>query len=1397
VLSLWKLRVGVESYYLAQVASGLDEYYTGAGEAMGRWAGSGSPLLGLVDDVTGEGLRAVLAGLAPGTGLTPNGTRLTSHPRRVPGFDLTFSVPKSVSVVWALGDPLVQDAVVEACETALTESLGWLEREACFVRRGSNNRHAAADPAGFGTRRMIAEGFVAAQFRHRTSRLGDPHLHWHVLVANTARGIDGRWTALDGTALYAAARTAGGLFQTTMRRELTRRLGVEWGPIHHDAAEIAGVPRTVLREFSQRTEQIAEWMDVHGVDGVAAKNEALLETRASKQTPADFASVEAAWRQRAEQVGWGPSELDRMLAAGAPAGEATESWTIPEGPVHGSTIAPRVVGFEEWLEWLLTERVTEKSGTFTRFDLTGAIASTVPAGTSLAVVEATVDRALASSAVVQVGDHWSQRQPVHAPDRSVSDDGELLYTSRSLLDVERRLLGHLIAGRVATVGVLDAASVEAHIGQSTLGDDQARALRALTGGGDRVAVMVGRAGTGKTHTLGTLRAAYEDAGWSVVGLAPSARAARELQDGSGIGSTTIARHLVEHRQITRTTVVVVDEAAMAGTRDIAAIVDQAAAVGAKLVLVGDHHQLPEVAAGGAFRTALDTLGERVVELTANRRQRHAWERDALDQLRCGDVETAFAAYRDHGRVVLADRPEDLHAIVLGDWHTTRAHADTLLLAGTRAEARLLNRHARQLLAAAGDLSLDVEIEVAGSRFAVGDQVVMCRNDRHQQLTSGEMFAVDNGMRGTVVDLTGDHMTVEITSGEQVVLDRDYLDAGWVDRAYAVTIHKAQGVTCDSVLVVGPAGLYREGAYVALSRARDDARLHVTAARAAEISERHERGIRLPTEVEPDPESELLARLHQSAAKNLVIVDDPDADRIADLAAAIPAPVLLERARHAALVEQTCGLDNPAVLRANLDAAVETRSHVAVGRRVRAIDRDNVSHVLSIDDQTGSCLVQFDNADGRTATKTLDWAELVVIDHPDRVEITTDAAANLHRRAEAVTAAEAAWASALAAHDVQPGDATAYRRAVHSAVDNAAHALRADPPDWLTTWIGNRPSTPAAASVWDDATNRIARYRLLHDLDPDEPGIGSRPTDPVGQHRWDDLILRLLEDRIWLHDRRAPDITPLRAAQPVELIKRRAELEQLLAGAPADQQQFIDRIVHSTLDPVEMHAYLSAAMAVQDERRIWILANWPHLVELEQVTTLIEQQQPLAHWPQSQPPEVQAVLDELRELAPQLDEREERTLAELDRLEIDADPVRHLEARRAELSELSHRATPIEREALDAQLDRIGAELREARRARAIDEAFARYTTTPIDDARATRIATLTHDTLTSQPTWLIDGIRTLHENNQLSTRDVPDLATRSVEAAAQQDRHGHLPEQWMEPASVRPVAQTADVKLGT
>ena len=477
------------------------------------------------------------------------------------------------------------------------------------------------------------------------------------------------------------------------------------------------------------------------------------------------------------------------------------------------------------------------------------------------------------------------------------------------------------------------------------------------------------------------------------------------------------------------------------------------------------------------------------------------------------------------------------------------------------------------------------------------------------------------------------MTVRITSGEEVVLDRRYLDHGWVDHAYAVTIHKAQGVTCDHVFVVGPDGLYREGAYVALSRARHQARLYVTSAQAAGIDERHQDGIPLPTEPDPDPEAELLARLQVSAAKNLVIVDDPDAPHVAELVAttaalraAAPGPP--RRRRRTQLRGR-----QPGRQRAQLEAAVATRTHVDVSRRVRAVDRDNVGHVLDIDDTAGTCTVHFESVEGRTAIRTLDWADLVVIDHPDPVDLTPAAADTLARRALAVEDAEQQWAVALARHGVTPGDAELYRRAVHTAADHAAHRLQADPPAWLTTSLGQRPTTPAAASVWDDATTRIAHHRLLHNVADTEPGIGPRPNDPVDARRWQDLMLRLLEARIWLDDHPTPEIHVLATCTPTELIDRQRELQQLLATAPADQRQFIDRLVNSQLDATEMHDYLSAATAIQDARRDWIITNWPHLVELEQVTQLIAAQEPLAHWPTAQPNEVRDVLDQLRRLAP--------------------------------------------------------------------------------------------------------------------------------------------------------------------
>ena len=238
VLSLGKLGAGQQSYYLEAVARGVEDYYGGRGEMPGRWVGAGAETLALAGVVDGDALRAVLEGRDPDTGV-PLGRVRSDH---VPGFDLTFRAPKSVSVLFGLGGFEISAQVRGAHDSAVDAALGYLERSACWSRRGTDGVH-----------QVSGDGFVGAAFRHRSSRAGDPHLHTHVLVANMTRGPDGRWATLDGRHLYLHAKTAGYLYEAHLRLELTHRLGVAWGPVVNGIADLEGIPDEVLRAFSTRS----------------------------------------------------------------------------------------------------------------------------------------------------------------------------------------------------------------------------------------------------------------------------------------------------------------------------------------------------------------------------------------------------------------------------------------------------------------------------------------------------------------------------------------------------------------------------------------------------------------------------------------------------------------------------------------------------------------------------------------------------------------------------------------------------------------------------------------------------------------------------------------------------------------------------------------------------------------------------------------------------------------------------------------------------------------------------------------------------------------------------------------------------------------------------------------
>ncbi len=307
MLSIGRLGVGQEGYYLGKVASGAEDYYLGSGEAAGRWTGVGASAFGVSGEVSPEQLRCVLAGVDPATGEQRTRPGTAKRPR-VPGFDLTFSAPKSVSVLYAVGSAEIDAEVVAAHEAAVDAALSYLERHATFTRR----RHDGEMEFHPG------EGLTAAAFRHRTSRAGDPQLHTHCLVTNAVRTTDGLWGALDSRSLYRYARTTGFVYQAVLRGELSARLGVAWGAVRNGQADIAGVPRAVLREFSRRRVEIEAHMAARGEGSSKAAQVATLATRRAKDYGVDQASLRQAWVERAEALGVDRGRVQTWLGHDAP-----------------------------------------------------------------------------------------------------------------------------------------------------------------------------------------------------------------------------------------------------------------------------------------------------------------------------------------------------------------------------------------------------------------------------------------------------------------------------------------------------------------------------------------------------------------------------------------------------------------------------------------------------------------------------------------------------------------------------------------------------------------------------------------------------------------------------------------------------------------------------------------------------------------------------------------------------------------------------------------------------------------------------------------------------------------------------------------------------------------------
>lgn len=819
MLSIAAMAGGQENYYLSLAA---EDYYVNGGEPVGRWLGRGAEALGLVGDVTKTALRNLFLGFAPDGSRPLVQQQRTSERTRQPGWDLTFSAPKSVSVLWSQVAAPERRVIEHAHFAAVQKALTYLEQAASFSRRGK------------GGQELDRADLVVATFEHGTSRAQEPQLHTHALVLNVAGRPDRTFGTLRSRDLYQHKMAAGALYRAELAHQLQVALGLALAPKER-WFEVVGVPNTLLEVFSTRRAEIEKAFSEGGFSSARAKEILALSTRGKKQHVAR-SDLLAHWRKVGEELGFSQDQVQAILGR-----------TGVERDLKGDL---RLVGRAADAA---VKRTLESESTFGERDLVRALAESLQAtGISTDTLLGEVRSRLA-----------------HSPDlvRLDEEGGYFRYTTKEMLNAEQLLFDAADRSRGSEAHrVSERVLSEVVQRYPTIRDDQRAALARITTDPGSIQCVIGMAGTGKTFMLRAAREAWEGAGYKVVGAALAAKAARELEKGAGIKSRTIASllfllgrslasDLVHHAQqvaraamkkpisrvpklpIDERTILVIDEAGMVGTRMLQKLIDLLERRGAKVVLVGDDRQLQPIEAGGPFRAMTQRLG--AARLTVIERQYEEWMRDAVRQFADGDARGGLTQYALAERLhIEKDRDAALRRLI-SEWATRRTQhlPDSVILASTNDEARKLNRAAQAARRKLGELKTRGAHSHRGEQYQEGDRIVFTHNDRGLGVFNGDLGTIEM-IRSPLVPWKAE-LTVRLdreAAGSPKPLrvtftPRDYGD---FELGYALTTHKAQGMTVERAFVLaGGAMQDREQAYVQMSRAREETRLFVDEATAGE------------------------------------------------------------------------------------------------------------------------------------------------------------------------------------------------------------------------------------------------------------------------------------------------------------------------------------------------------------------------------------------------------------------------------------------------------------------------------------------------------------------------------------------------------------------------------------
>ena len=851
----------------AQAASyfAKDNYYSSDKEQPSGWWGAGAEAAGFGNgagsNVDPQQFEAALRGELPdGTQL---GTERNGEWQHKPGWDLTWSAPKSVSLLALIGG---DSRLIAAHDRAVQAAMTHIEQHQVHTRIRQDGE----------VQLVQTDNLTAALFRHDLNRNQEPQLHTHAVVLNATQTPDGQWRSIESRPMLKEIKPNGELYRAHLAAEVTR-LGYQIIPGKEGTFEIAGITQETLDRFSSRSAQVEARLEEKGLTRATAttdqKMDATLKSRRAKEH-VDRTTLKAEWQAR---IGSDQPALTSLVQSATRHEQAYTRNAASQQTAARDAVAHAVSALSEREQAFSHHRLAEAA---TRF----ALGRAAPHAVEAAITHAVKSRDLIPRTVTEPSPQT--RADTARPGYTTPTAIRLETTLFALLDRAKGATQPLVNDRAAKAAI-ETAEARSETRGHAWNEDQRAATHGILTSRDRVVLLQGSAGTAKTSTvLATVAAAAEAKGYTVRALAPSASAAQTLGDALRTEGQTVHRFLGELSQngtspglVDRLTggreVWIVDEMSLLGTRKTVELLQAAREQRARVILTGDRIQLGSVEAGQAFAQAQER-GLDTFRLTEIVRQQSEAGRAAVRAMIARDAPAAFQALeRDGGRIIEEGDPGARLMMMAQHYAalTPEARTNTILIEPSREGSEAVKHTVRTLLQMQGELTgpaapgtrlLDAglsnadkktavsyevgqvirtskALDLEGGRLNRGDYAIVSAIDaRHDRLTlrteegqsltlntgridgrqldvfqptRGELqtgdrvrwnrndreLGLSRGDFGTVAGVDGNHATIAFEKGRELHLDLTDRRNQHYDYGYAVTAYSAQGMTKDWVL----------------------------------------------------------------------------------------------------------------------------------------------------------------------------------------------------------------------------------------------------------------------------------------------------------------------------------------------------------------------------------------------------------------------------------------------------------------------------------------------------------------------------------------------------------------------------------------------------------------------